>query len=74
MRFLFCELLRGSFKNDLTTIESGFWSDLDNVVGILNNIGLMLDNKEGIADIDEAVKDGEKFLNVAEMKSGCGLV
>ena len=44
------------------------------MIGILNDVGLMLDDKEGIADIDEAVEDGEKFLNVAEMKSGCGLV
>ena len=72
--FPLCELLRTSFKNDLATIKAGFWSNLYNMIGILNDVGLVLDDKQRVANVDEAVEDREKFLDVAEMKSGRGLI
>ena len=74
MCFLFCELLWASFENDLATVEAGLWPNFDDMIGILNDVGLVLDDKERVADVDEAVEDGEKFLDVAEMKSGRGLI
>ena len=74
MGLLFCELFRGAFENDFTSVKTGFGADLDDVVGVFNDIGLVFDDEEGVADVDEAMEDGEEFFDVDEVETRGGFV
>ena len=74
MGFLFGEFFGAALKDNLAAVESGFRADLNDVVGILNDIGLVLNYEEGIADVNEAVEDREELLNIGEMKAGGRLI
>lgn len=59
-----------SFEDELAAISSGFGADFDDVVGVTDDIELVLDDEEGVSGIDEAVEDGEEAGDVSEVESG----
>ena len=72
--FRFGEFFRGSFEDDLAAVDSGFGAEFDDVVGIADNVELVLDDQEGIACIGEAMEDREEALDVDEVEPGGGLI
>ena len=55
-----CDLLGSSGSNDRTSACSTLGSEIDDIIGAFDDFGVMLDNKNGIARINEARKNTEK--------------
>lgn len=53
---------------------SALGSELDDVVGGGDDVGVMLDDDDGVAAVEEGTEGGEEFLDVVEVEAGGGLV
>ena len=53
---------------------TAFWSQVDDVIGRLNNVEIVLDHNDGVAQGDEPLKYIEQLVNVRKMKTGGWLV
>jgi hypothetical protein len=52
----FCgwRLVRGGLADEVTAFGTGFGADVDEVVGFGEDVGVVLDDDDGVAFIDEA--------------------
>ncbi len=64
----------GAFGDDAAAVGPGVGTDLENPVGGLQDIEIVLDNDHAVAAIDERLEDGEEAFDVVAMKPGGGLV
>ena len=48
--------------------------ELDDVVGGSDDVGVVLDDDDGVAAVEEGAEGGEEFLDVVEVEAGGGLV
>ena len=53
---------------------SAFGSELDDVVGGGDDVGIVLYHDDGVAAVDEGPEGGEELLDVVEVEAGGGLV
>ena len=65
---------RGAFHNNFSTARTAFRSEIDDVVGGLDDVRVVLDHQHRIAQFDESVQDVEQTLDVGEVEAGGGLV
>lgn len=72
--FLFEDIPGNSGEYKLSTPVSALRTDVDAVVGIGDDIEIMLDDQDGIAFLHETVEDDEEFLDIGEMETGRGLI
>ena len=72
--FAFGELFGGAGEGDLSPFGAGVGADLDDVVGVFNDVELVFDDEEGVAGVGEAMEDAEEDFDVSEVKSGGRLV
>src|SRR5882762_2941595 len=49
-------------------------AEVDDPVGLLDHVEVVLDDEHGVAEIDEALQDVEELSNVVEVEAGGGLV
>ena len=63
-----------TFEDDLSAMLSGFRSDFNDMVGVADDVGLVLDDKERVTDVGQLVKDLKEFLDVGEVEAGCWFV
>src|ERR1022692_2503204 len=68
------DLFGGSGGYDLAAGVAAFGAEVDDVVGGLDDVEIVLDDEEGAAAFDEFAEGGEEFLHVVEVESGGGLV
>src|SRR6266568_4935778 len=69
-----CDRLGRAFGDDLAARLSALGAKVDDVVGGLDHVEVVLDHDDGVARIHEAVQDLEETLDVGEMKAGRRLV
>lgn len=68
------QIFRFSGKDDLTAVLAGFGAQLDNPVGGGDDFQVMLNHDEGVASVDELVKQRNQSPRIREMKSRRRLV
>ena len=67
--FLWC-----AGADDVTAFLASFRTNVDDVVGTLDDIHVVLDDKNGVTTLNESVKGMQQTLDVVEMKSCSWLV
>src|SRR5262249_45023785 len=50
------------------TARASFGAEIDDPVGALHDVEVVLDHDDGVARLDEALEDGEELLDVLEMQ------
>src|SRR6516165_4768424 len=68
------DLFRGALGDDPAAALSAFGAKVDDPVGLLDDVEMVLDDEHGVAQIDEALQDVEEFADVVEMQAGGGFV
>src|SRR5947199_9157883 len=68
------DLLGRSGSNNLAATLSRFWPEIDNPIGALNHLKIMLNDNERMAGVDESLKNAKQHCDVVEMQTGCRLV
>jgi hypothetical protein len=68
------DLLRRAFGDDLAALDAALRPQVEDPVGGLDDVEIMLDHDDGVALLDERVEDFEEFADVLEMQAGGGLV
>ena len=58
----FGELFRGAGEGDCSAFGAGVGADLDDVVGVFDDIELVFDDEERVAGVGEAMEDGRGEL------------
>src|SRR5258708_151875 len=73
---LFCagDEVGRALGDDAAAAFAAFGAEVDDPVGLLDDVEVVLDDEHGVAEIDEALQDVEEFSNVVEMQAGGGLV
>ena len=56
------------------TSAASFRSEVDDPVGALHDVEVVLDDDDGVSRIDEPLQNGEQALDVFEVKACRGLV
>src|SRR5580692_6893185 len=67
-------LFRRALRDDAAAVFAAFWTEINDPVGLFDDVEIMLDDQDGVAERDEAVEDVEKFLDVVKMQASGGLV
>src|SRR5262245_51656056 len=60
--------------DDLSSSLAAVRSQVDHPVGGRDDIEVVLDDEHGIAEVGEAMKDGQKAIDIGEVKARSGLV
>src|SRR5215213_5949291 len=68
------DLLGGAGDYDFAAGVAAFGAEVDDMVGGLDDVEVVLDGKDGVAGVDQAVQALKKALDVGEVEAGGGLV
>src|SRR5580700_1511718 len=68
------DLFGRALGDDAAAAFAAFGAEVDDPVGLFDDVEVMLDDQDGVAESDEALEDVEKFANVIEMQPRCGFV
>ena len=63
-----------TFGNNRPSSVAAVGAEVDDIVGNFDDVEIVFDDDYGVALLDEAVENGNKFGNVMGVKSGCRLV
>src|ERR1700686_202089 len=75
MRFFHLgNLLGRALRYDAAAAFATFGAEVDDPVGLLDYVKVVLDDQDGVAEVGEAVQDVEKFFYVVEVQAGGWLV
>src|ERR1700721_1305449 len=70
-RFFYArDLLWGALRDDAAAFVAAFGAEVDDPVGLFDDVEMVLDDQHGVAERDEAVQHVEEFLHVIEMEAG----
>src|SRR6267154_700255 len=61
---------RRAAGNDAATVRAAFGSEVDDEIGALDNVEIVLDHDHCIAKCDQSLKHIQKFVDVGEVKTG----
>ena len=64
------QIIRSPFKHDPAAGISPFRAEIDDPIGRLDHIQVVLDDHQGISGTDELVECGEQFADIVEMQPG----
>src|SRR5882724_6787318 len=64
----------GALGDDAAAAFAAFGAEVDDPIGLLDDVKVVLDDEHGVAEIDETLQDGEKLSNVVEVQASGGLV
>ena len=64
----------GACENHISSLVAPFGSHIDDPVGHLDDVVVVLDDDDGVTTLDKAVESGKEFLDIVEMKSRGRLV
>ena len=68
------DILRGAGDHDLTAANAAFRAQVDDPVGGLDDVEVVLDDDDGVAVIAQPVQYGQRLRDVVEMQAGGGFV
>lgn len=71
---LFYNILGGALRHDVASVIASFWSEVDDVVGTLDDVHIMLHYEYGVASLYETVEGTQKQTDIMKMQSCGGLV
>ena len=69
-----CDFSGAAMRDDASAIFTTFGAEVENPVGVADDVEVVLDDDDGVAEIGEAVEDFEELANVVEVQAGGGLV
>src|SRR5216684_139525 len=61
-----------SLGDDAPAAFTAFGAEVDDPVSLFDDVEMVLDDQHGVAEIDEALQDVEKFSHVVEMEARGG--
>ena len=64
------DLLGGADGDDFAAAVSAFGTHVDQPIGGLDDVQVVLDNQDGVAGGDQAVQDGDQLLDIGEVQAG----
>src|SRR5579863_4571801 len=67
-------LLGRALRYDSAAAFAAFGAQVDDPVGLLDYVEVVLDDQDGVAEVGEAVQDVEEFFSVVGVQAGGGLV
>ena len=68
------DLFGGAFGDDAAAAFAAFGAEVDDPVGVADDVEVVLDDDDGVAEVGEAVQDFEQLADVVEVEAGGGLV
>ena len=68
------DLLGRAMGDDAATALAAFGAHVEDVVGVADDVEVVLDDDDGVAEVGEAMEDFEELANVVEVEAGGGLV
>ena len=68
------DLLRRAGGDDLASAVAAFQAQVDNPIGGLDYVKIVLDDDDGVAVIAQSVQYAEQLFNVKEMQAGGRLI
>ena len=68
------ELFGCAGKDYLSAFLSAFRSEVDDIIGSHDDGGVMFDNDDGVASVNEGVDSFEQHFDVVKMQTCCRLV
>src|SRR5947209_2661257 len=68
------DLFGGTAGYDLAAALAAVGAEVEDVVGVADDVEVVLDDDDGVAEVGEAVEDFEEFAHVVEVEAGGGLV
>jgi hypothetical protein len=60
--------------DEFSAFRSCFWAEIEDPVGIFDNIEMVLDDKKGGTLVDEAVEQSDEEGDIVEVKTGGGFI
>ena len=60
--------------DDLAAAAAAFRAEVDDPVGVLNDIEVVFDDNQWMASFDKAVEDVQQFLHVSDVQAGRWLI
>jgi len=63
-----------ALRDDAAAAFAAFRAEVDDPVGLLDDVEIVLDDQDGVAERDEALENIEEFADVVEVKAGGGLI
>src|SRR6267378_930563 len=63
-----------ALRDDAAAAFAAFGAEVDDPVGLFDDVEVVLDDEHGVAEIDEALQDVEQLSNVVEVEAGGWLV
>src|SRR5580704_16931226 len=67
-------LFGGAGGDDVAAAGAAVGAEVDDVVGGLDDVEVVLDDDDGVAAVDEPAQDAQQFADVFEVQAGGGLV
>jgi hypothetical protein len=67
------DLFGGALGDEVAAFGAGFGADVDEVVGFGENVGVVFDDDDGVAFVDEAVEDVDEAFCVGHVEADGGL-
>src|SRR5687768_11931727 len=63
------DVLRSAGEDDLPSLVAAFWTEIDDPVGRLDDLEIMLDHHDGIPLVDKLVQHFEQLPHVVEVQA-----
>ena len=63
-----------TLRDDAAAAFAAFGAEVNDPIGLFNDVEVMLDDEYGVAERNEALEDVEEFANVVEVEASGGLV
>jgi hypothetical protein len=63
-------LLRGALRDDAATSLAAFGPQINEPVSLFDDVQIVFDDQDGVAQVHEALQNVEQFSNVIEMQAG----
>ena len=68
------DLFGRAVGDDLAAAFAAFGAEVDDPVGVADDVEVVLDDDDGVAEVGEAMEDVEELADVVEVEAGGGLV
>ena len=66
------DLFGGALGDEVAAFGAGFGADVDEVVGFGEDVGVVFDDDDGVAFVDEAVEDADEAFHVGHVQADGG--
>ena len=71
---IFKKLRRRAGGHHTAAVIAAFGSQIDDVIGFLNDLHVVLNNGHGVALINQGLQNADQALNVGQMQTGGRLI